>query len=115
MSSSELDHRIKAEYFERIQAFAAKVPDYEAGVTAEGVRDIEISPRVVRFIERTPHGPEIGYYFAKNPEELVKTQKLSPHRMMEELWRLDSKVTKERQLNAWNPWLYIAAISGDSV
>ncbi len=84
--------KAQAEFIDRLNAVRKEIPDFDE-VTGEA--DIDVAPHVASYIAESELGPKLGYYFAKNPDELSRIQKLSPIRGIAELGKLEASLDKK--------------------
>jgi hypothetical protein len=83
--------KAQAEFVDRLNIARKEIPDYDEVV---GDADIEVVAHVASYIAESESGPNLGYYFAKNPDELERIQKLSPIRAIAELGKLETRLEK---------------------
>jgi hypothetical protein len=82
---------IVGEFIKRQDDFKAATPDYEDVV---GATDLVIPNIAMQYLIESDVGPQLGYYLAKNPDEVTRLQKLSPSRCLAELGKLETKLEK---------------------
>lgn len=77
---------------ERMDAFAATMPDFVETIqdmVAEGIR---LSVAVDELIVSSEHGPALLYQLAKNPKELARINALGPLAAAREIGRMEAKL-----------------------
>lgn len=79
-------------FVERQDAFKAATPDYEEVLESA---DIVVPPLVQQCLVESEVGPQLAYYFAKNPEEITRLKKLPPSRQATEFGKLETKFEKK--------------------
>jgi hypothetical protein len=97
--SADMD--VERAFLRRLEAFAARTPDYESIVEAfsRSGQDVPLLPRVNRYVKTSANGPEISFHFMQHPPELGRLQLLPGKKMMQELWRLDSQISEFKVKN----------------
>jgi hypothetical protein len=94
---------IEEEFEARKVEFARSCPDFEE--TVESVRDCVVFPHIAEFIKTAKRGIEVGYYLAKNRQVLSMIHDLDAAAALEELWRLEAKLTPAPSAWPWcEPW-----------
>jgi hypothetical protein len=87
----ERANEVVGEFVKRQDAFKAATPDYEDVV---GGTELIIPNIAMQYLIESDVGPQLGYYLAKNPDEVTRLQKLSPSRCLAELGKLETKLEK---------------------
>jgi hypothetical protein len=87
----ERANEVVGEFVKRQEAFKAATPDYEDVV---GGTELIIPNIAMQYLIESDVGPQLGYYLAKNPDEVTRLQKLSPSRCLAELGKLETKLEK---------------------
>jgi hypothetical protein len=86
---AERQAQIVAEAKERIAKALELVPDF-AEVT-EAV-DTEVPPYIAGYMQESELFAELGYHFAKHPDELARLAKLTPARALVEVGKIESRL-----------------------
>jgi hypothetical protein len=73
----------------RVAEYAKGVEDYYEVVQAA---DIEVPAHIAQHMVESDFGPAMGYFFAKDPQELDRIKALSPIRAIAELGKLEIKL-----------------------
>lgn len=87
----EQANEIVSAFVKRQDDFKAATPDYEDVV---GGTELIIPNIAMQYLIESDVGPQLGYYLAKNPDEVTRLQKLSPSRCLAELGKLETKLEK---------------------
>jgi hypothetical protein len=74
----------------RIQKATELVDDFEAVTKAA---DLSVPPVVASYMQKSEMFAELGYYLAKNPEQLTKLQKLAPDEQLVQIGKIEGKLT----------------------
>ena len=80
----------------RMEAFAAKTPDYVAAVQSliDDYKNVNVE-ELNKFCLDSEVGPELAYHIAKNPHLMDKILELPSHRRYVELGKLEDKFSKK--------------------
>ena len=78
--------RVQA-WAERQQAVRETLPDYDEVV---GLSEIQIAPHVGQELLDSPHGPQIAYHLARNPDVADRLNRLPPRDVIREIARLEA-------------------------
>lgn len=85
-----------AQWQQQVKAFEVRVDQarqsHEDWVEVVGSKTFEVLPYIQRFMVESEQGAEIGYYFAKHPEDYDRIAALHPIRGSAELGKLEAKL-----------------------
>jgi hypothetical protein len=84
----------QTEWASKITQARAEYADYDT--VMEDAQDIPISPDVAEAIQSSDLGGDIAYYLAKNPEEALRINSLTPMAAAREIGRIESYVEYEK-------------------
>lgn len=87
----EQANEVVSAFVKRQDEFKAATPDYEDVV---GGTELIIPNITMQYLIESEVGPQLGYYLAKNPDEVTRLKKLSPSRCVAELGKLETKFEK---------------------
>lgn len=95
----QTEERTKAQQAEAIKAFEArlekareKYPDFKEVV---GASDMSVPPYIQQHMVRSPYGGDLGYWFAKNPDEAKRIFALDPIEAIAELGEIQVQWKKK--------------------
>jgi hypothetical protein len=74
---------------QRVQAFRAKMPDFDAVITAP---DLPVTPDMADAIRAFENGPEVAYHLGTNKAEAARIAGLSPVMRIAELGRIAERL-----------------------
>jgi hypothetical protein len=81
----------KALDFQKKEAVLSnEIPDYYEAI--EESRDVRINQAAVNAMVESDIGPQLRYYFAKNPEEAEKTLSMKPTEAVKFIGRIEAKI-----------------------
>ena len=89
-AQAEWQKQVKT-FNDRVAEARTKHPDWNEVV---GAQNFEVQPYIQRFMVESEQGAEIGYYFAKNPDEFQRISALHPIRGSAELGKLEGKLAE---------------------
>jgi hypothetical protein len=92
----ERANEIVGAFVKRQDEFKAATPDYEDVI---GATELIVPNIAMQYLIESEVGPQLGYYLAKNPDEVTRLQKLSPSRCIAELGKLETKFEKSAAPN----------------
>lgn len=78
---------IQAQAIERITVAKERVPDYDEVV---GSVDLPVPPDVAGYMQESELFAELGYYLAKNPQELEKLGKMTPAKQLVAIGKIEA-------------------------
>lgn len=78
---------------QRVDSARSAVPDYDEIIESA---DVVLSPAMVQAVVESEHGPMIGLYFARHPEEAEKLASLSPTAVARAIGRIEAKLESEQ-------------------
>jgi len=98
----ETEHQAKLKsHFDRVKSFAEKMADFEEVI--EAADDVVVSATLEELIVSSDHGPELLYELAKNKDEFIRINKLSPVACARELGRFEAKLTSKSSAEEKKP------------
>lgn len=84
-------HRERVEaYNERLSEVKGKLPDFDKVMSS--ARDIQIRDDIRDSIMESDKGPQLAYYFAKNPDALDSLNEMSPLKAAKELGKIEARL-----------------------
>ena len=89
--AQEAQAEAQEEYLERAETFRAKVPDFDAVITA-GAKT-PLAQHVAEELLASDKGPLLAYHLAKHPQLAAKLNGLTPRQAAKELGRLEATVS----------------------
>jgi hypothetical protein len=89
--------QVQSSWVSKINQAREDYPDYET--VMEDAQDIPISKSTAEAIQSSDLGADVAYYLAKNPDEAVRINSLSPIAAAREIGRIESYVEYEKDQN----------------
>lgn len=94
LAHQQSQSRTQTEWVSKINQARTDYSDYDT--VMEDAQDIPIDPSVAEAIQSSDLGGDIAYYLAKNPEEAIRINSLSPIAAAREIGRIESYVEYEK-------------------
>lgn len=94
LAQHQTQSKTQAEWLSKINQARTDYPDYDT--VMEDAVDIPIEPAVAEAIQSSDLGGDIAYYLAKNPEEALRINSLTPMVAAREIGRIESYVEYEK-------------------
>lgn len=83
-------------HHERMDDFAAKVPDFKPTLQKASRAGLKASPVVERLVIESDQSAHLLYHLAKNPERLDRLNRMSEREATREIGRIESRLTQPK-------------------